>query len=160
MKYAAACIAISALFCAFITACDSGPTYLSVRPPAASSRPIPTRPPAAKVTNQEPWSFIDSSGQVFSTRHFRIFTTATSGIILDRLPSFTESSLARYSTSITDLPAPARQLDTYFLATRAQWARMTQSLMGKEAENLLRIQRGGFAHDGQEIGRASCRERV
>lgn len=148
MKIAAACIATSALF---LSACDSGPTNLSVRPSVVSSRPIATRPPSASITNQEPWSFIDSGGQVFSTRHFRIFTTATSGLILDRLPSFTESSLARYSTSITDLPAPARQLDTYLLATRAQWARMTQALMGKESENLLRIQRGGFAHNGQGV---------
>ncbi len=152
MKIAAACTAISALFVScFLTACDSGPTNLSVRPVASASRPIITRPPAASVTNQESWSFIEPGGKVFSTQHFRIFTTATSGYILDRLPSFTESSLARYSSSITELPPPARQLDTYFLATRAQWARMTQSLMGKESENLLRIQRGGFAHNGQGV---------
>ena len=153
MKFLAACTAISLTLVLLVTGCDSGPSDFVPHPSALSAtRSSPAiRPAPVAISRKESWSFIEPGGSILSTPHFRIFTTAKSGVILDRLPNFTESSLARYSTSITALPAPARQLDTYFLATRPQWARMTQSLMGPEAEKLLRIQRGGFAHQGQGV---------
>lgn len=88
---------------------------------------------------------------MIQTPSYRIFTTLGDGYILQRLPRFAESALAHYTTAFGPLPAPTQPMETYFLATRPQWARMTQHLMGRQAELFLRIQRGGYASEAKGV---------
>ena len=145
MKYSAA---IAACLLLSLAGCETGTP--SPQAPLAPTRPAAVRH-SVTIESQEEWSYIDPGGRVLSTENFRIFTTAKDGGVLSRLPSFTESSLSRYSSAFTNLPTPSKRIDIYFFAIRPQWARMTQSLMGAEAEKLLRIQRGGYAHRGQGV---------
>lgn len=110
------------------------------------------------VQTIQQWTFISPRGRLITTPNYRLFTTLPDGFILQRLPRFAETALAHYSTAFGPLPRPTQPMETYFLATRQQWARMTQHLMGKQAELFLRIQRGGYASNAKgvffEIGRS------
>jgi hypothetical protein len=88
---------------------------------------------------------------MIQTPNYRIFTTLPDGYILQRLPRFAESALAHYTTAFGPLPSPTQPMETYFLASRPQWARMTQHLMGRQAELFLRIQRGGYASEAKGV---------
>lgn len=128
---------------------------LSASSPASEQSPSsPQRAgpaPANVVRGVEPWTFIDRAGRVYVTSSFRLFTTEQASLYTDRMPSFLEAALDRYSTAFAPLPRPRSPMDTYLFANRPQWVRMTQHLMGDEAEKFLRIQRGGFASEGRAI---------
>lgn len=105
----------------------------------------------------EPWGFGDADGTVLRTRRYRVFTTSSRPILVERLPAFLEAALDHYQTSLTGngprLPEPPTKLDTYVMATRPQWATLTRTLMRDRAELYLRIQRGGFAAAGRGVYR-------
>ncbi|MFA6043970.1 MAG: hypothetical protein WC718_03205, partial [Phycisphaerales bacterium] len=122
---------------------------ISPAPQAATASPGAAAP--AGVVSTEAWTLEGKTGQLITTPHYRIFTTIDKPYILDRLPLFMEAALANYTTSLEDLPAPRQPLETYLLATRPQWTRVTQRVMADQAEVYLRIQRGGFAAGGKAI---------
>ncbi|MEM8836369.1 MAG: DUF1570 domain-containing protein [Planctomycetota bacterium] len=101
-----------------------------------------------EVLSVEDWNFAQFPGQVIRTRHFRVFTTESDTVLRDRLASFSEYALAHYRTAITPLPLPRTRLDTYLMDSRTQWETVTKRLMGQQAEQLVGIQRGGFAARG------------
>ncbi len=133
--------------------CASDPSpqigEVSPAPPPTTASPGAAAP--AHVISTEAWTLEGKTGQLITTPHYRIFTTIEKQYILDRLPLFMEAALANYTTSLEDLPAPRQALETYLLATRPQWTRVTQRVMGDQAEVYLRIQRGGFAANGKAI---------
>lgn len=100
------------------------------------------------VISEESWSFGDVAGQVIRTEHFRIYTTEKNPVIKSRMTLFVEYALAHYRTALAPLPAPPQRMDTYLMDNRPQWERLTQRLMGEQAQELTRIQRGGFASRG------------
>lgn len=103
---------------------------------------------AEGVLAREPWSFGDAPGEVIRTRHYRVYTTETNGILVDRLSSFTEHALAHYRSAIIALPEPPQRLDTYLMDTRAQYEGITRRLLPDQADTILQIMRGGFASRG------------
>lgn len=114
--------------------------------------PEPSRSRAAGLeAPREPWSYQGSPGVVIRTRHYRIFTTETDEAMLARLPVFLEAALANYTSALAPLPPPSDRLDSYFMATRWQWDRLTRQLMGDNAALFLRIQRGGYAFGGRGV---------
>jgi len=116
---------------------------------ASTSKPIAPR--GDLVLSVQQWTFLASSGRLITTPNYRMFTTLPEGFIVQRLPRFAESALAHYTTTFGPLPRPPQQMETYFLASRPQWARMTQHLMGRQAELFLRIQRGGYASEAKGV---------
>lgn len=117
------------------------------KPPRATPPP----PPANVVVSTNPWTYENFNGQVISTPYYRLYTTTERQQLITRLPLFLESSLLNYRTAITDLPPPADSMESYILANRPQWARLTQRLMGRESDVYLQIQRGGFASGGRAV---------
>ncbi len=105
----------------------------------------------AYIVARQPWTFETFPGEVIETPTYRILTTVKPGLMLDRLPAFVEGAVAAYTRSFGVLPAPREKLETYVMATRPQWARLTQSLMRERASVYLRIQRGGYAADGRGV---------
>lgn len=89
-------------------------------------------------------------GWVLGTDNYRVYTTAASRIA-DRLPSFLESALTHYTSTLLELPMPTKPMETYFLGTRGQWERVTQRLMGSDAGIYLRIDRGGYSSRGRSV---------
>lgn len=142
---------------ALIAGCVSDPEPVWT-PYTGSKEPL-ARPSAnASVRSGDPyvisrsaWTFEASTGQVIETPTYRVLTTVRPGLLLDRLPAFMEGAIAAYTREFGVLPMPREKLETYVMATRPQWARLTQSLMRERAELYLRIQRGGYAAEGRGV---------
>lgn len=145
-----ACRWLAAVVCAGLGACSTPRSGAdSTAPSVLGAESTPAEAPA--VVAIEPWRFENREGTLIQTRSYRLFTTVSGGILVDRLPAFLETALRHYSTSLAPLPAPSRDMETYVFATRPQWARQTQRLLGSEAGPFLQIQRGGFANGGRGI---------
>lgn len=114
-------------------------------------------PPAAvaatydPVISTEPWTAIGPTGRVITTPSFRVFTTEQDPLFLTRIPAFLELSLASSRSRFGDLPEPRAPMNTYLLATRAEWATLTRELTGERASIYLRIQAGGFSERGRAL---------
>lgn len=138
-----------------IAGCAATPPQPLSRVAERAEQQPATPSPASHVRSVEPWEFAGNPGQTIRTDHYRLFTTATRPIIIQRLPGFLEASLSHYRTSLTTtpLPSPPVKLDTYVMHTRPQWARLTSALMRERAPLYLRIERGGFAAAGRGVYR-------
>lgn len=102
------------------------------------------------VADRRPWSFRGVPGWEYRTPNAIIRTTSSDRKILDRLPAFVELSILHYQSDLVRLPRPAKTIETYFFDSRAQWAAMTNALMGERAPVYLSIERGGYS--AQHIG--------
>ena len=100
------------------------------------------------VLEREPWTFGDATGEVIRTRHYRVYTTETNSVLVERLASFAEHALAHYRSAIVTLPEPRQRLDTYLMDSRAHYERITRRLLPDQADTILRIMRGGYATRG------------
>jgi len=105
----------------------------------------------ARIHSTEAWTFGREQGRVIRTDAYRLFTTENESILVSRMPTFMEQALETYTTGLGELPRPPVPLDTYLMANRPQWTRLTQSLMGPQAELYLKIQRGGFTAQGRAV---------
>lgn len=149
----ASCAAVGVVACAPPRAKIEGPTHTlrasdAAGEPARSSDGSVTPQVSAGVLSTETWSFATAEGQVIRTPNYRVFTTADSQILRDRLALFAEHALVHYRTAIAPLPAPTQRLDTYLMRNRPQWEALTKQLMGEQAEMLVKIPRGGYASRG------------
>ncbi|MEM7755684.1 MAG: hypothetical protein AAF297_08625 [Planctomycetota bacterium] len=103
------------------------------------------------VISQSEWTFHSRPGTLVETPSFKLYTTLTPGLLLDRFPRFIELALIHYSTVLTELPMPTEPLETFILANRQQWTELTQRVAGPAAQTFLRIQRGGFAYNTRAV---------
>ncbi len=143
-----------ALTAVMLGGCESEPE--PVFTPYRSTTPAPVVTPGVRssdafVISRDPWTFQDAKGEVIETPHYRILTTIRPGLLAERLPGFLEGAIASYTAALGTLPLPDEKLETYVMATRPQWVRLTQMLMRDRADVYLRIQRGGYAADGRGI---------
>lgn len=129
------------------TPTPSTPPNESPASPGAVSAPEPVQ----LVLGVEPWTFETAPGRVVRTLHYSIYTTLPQGRLADRMPVFLEKALFHYTSELADLPKPSAPLETYLLATRPQWNKLTQTLLGDEAGPFLKIERGGFSHRGRGV---------
>ncbi len=127
------------------------PAAISDPAPAPAPRVAAPAPAAPVILSTELWSFEDREGLLVRTPSYRLFTTTTRYALAERIPHFLEQALVHYTTSITDLPRPTGVMETYLMANRPQWTRVTQRVMGRDAEIYLRIPRGGFSAEGRAI---------
>lgn len=133
-------------------ACAStNPDGSSASPPSPEPAPLSLVLREDVVIADRPWSAFGIDGRMIETPSYRIFTTERDPLVARRIPVFLERALARYRVLVGDLPAPPAPMETYILATRSQWAALTQRLMGEQARVYLRIRAGGFASDGRAL---------
>lgn len=140
---------------ALLAGCSSEPTSKNtLAAPTPTNRVEPgvlnARVPA-RIISDEPWTFGREQGRLLRTDSYRLYTTENGSVLIGRLPTFMEQALMTYTTSMGSLPRPPVPLDTYLMANRPQWTRLTQSLMGAQAEMYLKIQRGGFTAQGRAV---------
>lgn len=119
--------------------------------PARPSSPGALASERRHETTVEPWEFEDRTGQLIRTGSYHLYTTLSPGPTVQRLPRFMEDALDHYTSAIATLPRPSAPMESYVLASRSQWTRLTQRLMGRDAAIYLRIQRGGFAAGGRAL---------
>lgn len=108
-------------------------------------------PAETLASSVEPWSFEGVPGFVIRTRHYRIFTTEPDAMMRHRITLLVEIALAEYVSAFGELPYPDSRLDTFLMGRRWEWDRLTQRLMGVDAPQYLRIQRGGYAAGGRGV---------
>lgn len=113
--------------------------------PGVVSTPVPI------VLAEETWAFDTTPGRKIRTPSYALFTTVPKGPLADRMPRFLEHALFHYTSAIADLPKPTGPLETYLFATRPQWNRLTQRMLGEDAGPFLRIDRGGFSFRGKGV---------
>lgn len=153
--------ATSAVILAFLAMFAGCGQTLPIRTtePAAPTTLTPVPPPARTFEPvTEPWTFEDQEGQIITTPNFRLLTTVTNknswasaDYMTRRYPILMERAIDHYTSALGTLPPPAQRLETYVMATRPQWTRVTQRLMRDDAEVYLRIPRGGFTANGRSI---------
>jgi hypothetical protein len=144
---AASCV----LTVAMVAGCESQEPGGQSGQKVSASPTMVSASPANVVVSTDGWTFEETAGVLLTTPHYRIYTTTTRQTLKERLPGFMEMALQQYLTSLGDLPRPTSTMETYLLSNRPQWTRMTQRLMGQDAEIYLKIQRGGFAAEGRAI---------
>jgi len=142
----------AAVLILILNACSS-PTPIASTPTGPPQTPRHAQPTPAVVIERTPWSFAGNRGTTIRTPHYRIFTTASNTVLLDRVPAFLEQTIDHYRTAALEdpsipLPLPARSLDTYFMDSRPQWEAITTRILGTRRDAALNIQRGGFATRG------------
>lgn len=126
------------------------------KPRAAPAPTVVAARPESAIISREHWSYADRPGEKIRTRHFLIYTTETSPLILGRVPAFLETSLEHYRTALADpllpLPEPPQgTLDTYILDNRSSWERLTRQLLGESAGPYLEIGQGGYAFASRAV---------
>lgn len=102
-------------------------------------------------TRRAVWESPFATGQVVSTSHYNIYSTATPST--DRLlPAFLEAAYKNYInlTGLPDRPPQPGQapLTVYMLGTRREWAALTGKVTGPLAEKFLGIEAGGYCFQG------------
>ncbi len=114
--------------------------------------------PEGSVVGVEAWTFETFPGRAIRTANYSLYTTASEPIITDRLPGFLEAALQQYIALITPLPRPRARMDTFVMATRQQWQRLTLRMLGPSGVPVTYIERGGFTSGGRsylfDIGQA------
>jgi len=101
----------------------------------------------ATEVSRAPWQTKQSVGEVLTTRHYRIYTTANRQVVLRCLPGFMEAAHEDYLhlTGLADR-TPKEPLPIYMMGTRAEWALLTESISGSSRNILLSIEAGGYFH--------------
>jgi len=133
-----------------LSAC-AAPASSPLRPSAAAQDQPAAEPVALVPPRREPWTFRGTPGVVLITPHYRLFTTERNPILLERLPYALELALERYANALAPLAMPTRPLETYVMATRPQWERLTAAMEPDNASIYLQIRRGGFAANGRSL---------
>lgn len=121
----------------------------TARPDNSSTANPALRGAAAFVRDSHPWKFDGADGQIMKTDHFTIYTTCKAPAIMERLPGFMEAALHNYVSALVPLEYPDSSMESYFMATRAQWQQVSVQMLGARAKPLTQIQRGGFATMGR-----------
>lgn len=131
----------------------ASPTAVAGSSPSAPVNSVIAAPAAASaVLSSDSWDFEGTRGVEMRTPSYRIFTTMNEkSLLVERLPRFMEGALAHYTSGVCPLPRPGGAMESYILANRPQWTRLTQRVMGDQAETYLLIKRGGFAAGGKAI---------
>ncbi|HUT61181.1 MAG TPA: hypothetical protein VNA25_25310 [Phycisphaerae bacterium] len=103
--------------------------------------------PLAAPVQSSPWDNPRGRGSQLQTANYRIFTTANNHRLASILPGFMEASRRNY-LRILNLPErPAGKLmPMYVLGTREEWAALTRSVLGEQAEKFLMIESGGYCY--------------
>lgn len=96
-----------------------------------------------------PWTGESFNGRELTSTHYRIYTTTTAPEMVRYLPGFMEAAYTNYLslTGLPDRPVP-EPMPIYMMGTRQEWAALTRSVVGPQAELYLSIQCGGYCYRG------------
>lgn len=139
-------LSFCALAAIFLAGCAQAP-----RPPAPAPAPAADLSIFNPVLSTEDWSFAGARGRIITTPSYRIYTTEESMLLRGRIALFMESAMRHYTSALATLDRPNRQVETYIMASRSQWAQLTRQLTGPRADVYLKIRAGGFAEGGRAL---------
>jgi len=118
---------------------------------ATGCRPAePTRQGVSMLvrTAEAPWSSERSQGRAITSRHYRLYTTSRNRALIAYMPGFMEAAYDNY-LQLTGLSGTQTEpMPIYLMATREEWALLTASVVGRQAQTYLSIQAGGYCYKG------------
>ena len=90
-------------------------------------------------------------GKQLVSEHYRIYTTVN-GALLKTLPGFLEASYENNLgiTQLPDTPLP-KKMPVYMMATRNQWAALSDSKFGMRNSPAVIIDNGGYSYKGVNV---------
>ena len=94
-----------------------------------------------------PWSFESVDGRIIQTPHYRIYTTVTDALLLEKIPTFLESAYQNYLAFLPSADADEKPLDIYLFHRRSEWESYTRQNTGALAKTYLKIRSGAYSHD-------------
>jgi len=104
--------------------------------------------PLAIPVERAAWHSPHFDGQELTSQHYRIYTTSDSPALRAHLPGFMEAACQNH-LALTGLEdrrwAP---MPIYMLRSRDEWADLTRTLVGREADAYLSIEAGGYCCRG------------
>jgi len=111
--------------------------------------PIERGAPLVTKVTRTAWNSPGSTGELLRTKHYRIYTTATRPEVARYLPAFMEAAHQNYLvlTGLDDPPGN-EPLTIYMMATREEWALLTENVIEMGREKYLAIEAGGYFHNG------------
>lgn len=89
-------------------------------------------------------------GLCLQTPHYKIYTTIKDSRIDVVLPGFMEAAYGLYEQLTNSSPTPEFPLEMYMVASRQEWARMTQQLFGSFGPDSF-IENGGYTFRGVTV---------
>lgn len=95
-----------------------------------------------------PWSFNNTEGRIIETSHYRIYTTSTDALLLEKLPIFLESAYDNYLAFLPPAEADEEPLEIYLFERRSEWEAYTRENTGARAKSYLKIRAGAYSHEG------------
>lgn len=106
-----------------------------------------TRIPVQTLT----WGKEAMGGKQLASEHYRIYTTVN-GALLKTLPGFLEAAYDNYLviTQLRDAELPAK-MPVYMMATRNQWAALSDSKFGMRNSPAVVIDTGGYSYRGINV---------
>jgi len=132
-------LAISLLAGVMLTACL-----------ACNVQPEPGGISLTTEVKRSPWNSSHSTGEILTTRHYRIYTTSKDSRLLRLLPGFLEATYLNYLhlTGLADRQAP-EPMPLYMMATRREWALLTENVVSRAQRSVyLSIEAGGYCYRG------------
>ncbi|AQQ71102.1 hypothetical protein SMSP2_01467 [Limihaloglobus sulfuriphilus] len=99
-----------------------------------------------RVLSVERWN--GDFGIVVSTDHYRVFTTETDPLFLERLPVFLEAVHGAYQDMLGYRLKNPKTLDIYHFASREQWEDFTEQITGSSWPVYKNINRGAYYLNG------------
>ena len=95
----------------------------------------------------DPWSFEGTEGRIIETLHYRIYTTVTDALLLEKIPAFLESSYQNYLAFLPSPDADEKPLHIYLFQRRSEWEEYTRQNTGPLAKTYLKIRAGAYSHN-------------
>lgn len=120
---------------------------------AGCSAPAEPAPQAsysmAATVQREAWTGKGVNGDRLQTTHYDIFLTTKQPYLREHVAGFMEAAHRNHLelSGLPEKPLPKR-MDVYLMASREEWARLTQAHMGAKSEPYMHIQAGGYMADG------------
>ncbi len=95
------------------------------------------------------WQSPFGPGELMQSPNYRVFSTTRNAALQQYLPGFMEAAYTHY-LNLTGLDRNNHidLLELYVLATRRQWAHLTQHRLGERSDVYLQLEAGGYMVDG------------
>ena len=117
----------------------------------AAKLPDDPTPAPQLVIYDRAWAYQSMPGQEILTPHYRIFTTHTDPVYIQRVPQFLENALVHYQRMVKPVCKPDKPMEIYIFGQRNQWEHFTTEMTGPAASIYLKIQEGGYVDNGRAV---------
>ena len=98
-----------------------------------------------------PWTGGPAGGVLIESDHYRVFTTVGPGVLRDGFAGFLEAGLSEYQRlTMLTIRDDCKPMETYLLASRDQWAKLTEATLGPKGPSSV-VEQGAYTYRGVTV---------